>query len=103
MGVSVNGISVRMQRTRWASCSARGHLSFNLVMIALPQHLREYVVVHELAHRRHLDHSRAFWRCVGEYYPGYRDADRELRRYWVILERNVCWQVLRAAEKPRSR
>ena len=103
MGVEVTGISVRMQRTRWASCSARGHLSFNLVMIALPPHLREYVMVHELAHRRHLDHSRAFWRCVGKYYPDYPAADRELGRYWVILERNACWQVLRGAEKPPSR
>ncbi|MDV4341640.1 M48 family metallopeptidase [Methanoculleus sp. YWC-01] len=87
-------IAVKMQRTRWGSCSTLGNLNINLRVVALPDPLREYVVVHEAAHLREQNHSKRFWRLVGSYYPEYRAAEAELRRYWVILERNRVWGTL---------
>jgi hypothetical protein len=86
---------VKLQKTRWGSCSTPGNLNVNLRVIALPEPLREYVVVHEAAHLREQNHSKRFWDLVGDHYPGYRAAEAELRRYWVILERNRVWGSLR--------
>jgi predicted metal-dependent hydrolase len=87
-------IAVKMQKTRWGSCSTLGNVNVNLRLVALPETLREYVVVHEAAHLREQNHSRRFWRLVGEHYPDYRAAEAELRRYWIILERNRVWKAL---------
>ncbi len=88
-------VGIRMQRTRWGSCSGRGNLNFNLRLAALPDWLREYVVIHELAHLRVPSHSPAFWSIVAEHSPDYREAEAELRRYWVIIENNAIWQQIR--------
>ena len=90
-------IAVKMQKTRWGSCSSSGNLNVNLRVMALPDPLREYVVVHEAAHLREPNHSKRFWLLVGDHYPGYRAAEAELRRYWVILERNRVWGALQDA------
>jgi predicted metal-dependent hydrolase len=95
MGVTYQDISVRMQKTKWASCSGRGRLSFNLFTYALPEALRDYIVVHELAHLDHFDHSKRFWQKVCCYYPRYLEAERDLKKYWVIIQRNQCWKTLR--------
>ena len=87
-------IAVKLQRTRWGSCSTLGNINLNLRVMALPGILREYVVVHEAAHLREQNHRKQFWRLVGDHYPGYRAAEAELRRYWVILERNRVWGSL---------
>ncbi len=83
-----------MQRTRWGSCSTLNNLNFNLRVIALPKSLREYIVVHEVAHLREQNHSQRFWRLVADRCPDYLEAEAELRRYWVILERNRVWRRL---------
>jgi predicted metal-dependent hydrolase len=88
-------ISVRMQKTRWASCSSRGTLSFNLVLSALPPHLRDYIVAHELTHLQELNHSPRYWDLLDSRYPGARSADRALRTYWILIGNNRYWQVLR--------
>ncbi len=90
-------IAVKLQRTRWGSCSTLGNININLRVIALPGSLREYVVVHEAAHLLEPNHSKRFWHLVGGRYPGYREAEAELRRYWVILERNRVWGSIRDA------
>jgi len=78
-------ITIRNQRTRWGSCSARGNLSLNArLLLASPAACR-YVLIHELVHLEHPNHSRAFWRRVGQLNPDYRSASKELSDLWVRL------------------
>lgn len=78
MGVDFGSVSVRQQRTRWGSCSARGNLSFNWKLVLMPQEILDYVVVHELAHRREMNHSPRFWAVVAAQLPDYGR-----RRAWL--------------------
>ena len=80
MGVTYGTISIRQQATRWGSCSSRGNLNFNWTLILAPEPLQDYVVVHELAHIRHHDHSPAFYREVEAYLPDWRARRALLRR-----------------------
>jgi len=79
MGVTYGRITVRNQVSRWGSCSASGNLNFNCLLMLAPTEVREYVVVHELAHRRHMDHSAAFWQEVERILPDYRERVRWLK------------------------
>ena len=79
VGVSYGRITVRNQKTRWGSCSAKGNLNFNCLLMLAPESVRDYVVVHELCHRKHMDHSPAFWQAVEEVCPGWREAKAWLR------------------------
>ncbi len=78
-GLHYNRVSIRRQRSRWGSCSARGSISLNAALLFLPYHLTRYVLVHELCHTVHLNHSQRFWALVGEHCPEYRSAEREMR------------------------
>lgn len=80
MGVSYGRVSIRDQKTRWGSCSARGNLNFNWRLYLTPPEILDYVAVHELAHRREMNHSERFWRIVGEILPDYRE-----RRQWLKM------------------
>ena len=79
MGVTFGRVAVRSQKTRWGSCSSRGNLNFNYKLYYLPEELLDYVVVHELAHRRHMNHSKQFWQEVGKYFPEYRECRKRLK------------------------
>lgn len=83
MGVSYGRISMRNQKTRWGSCSSDGNLNFNCRLLFVPPELVDYVVVHELAHRRHMNHSPAFWQEVERYLPDYRDRRERLKQYGI--------------------
>jgi predicted metal-dependent hydrolase len=63
-GITVTRVSIRNQRSRWGACSARGSITLNWRLILVPPFVREYVMIHELMHRRELNHSRRFWRHV---------------------------------------
>lgn len=78
-GVEVREVSVRDQRTRWGSCSSSGTISLNWRLVQTPPAVREYVLLHELMHRRELNHSARFWRHVAAVCPGYVEARRWLR------------------------
>ena len=78
MGVSYGTVTVREQKTRWGSCSAKGNLNFNWRLLLMPERVMDYVIVHELAHRREMNHSAAFWQIVETYLPDYRE-----RRQWL--------------------
>ena len=81
MGVTVGYVTVKNQKTRWGSCSAKGNVNFNYQLAFLPDELLDYVVIHELAHRRHMNHSRAFWAEVEKYCPDYRERRAALKEY----------------------
>ncbi len=79
MGISYGRITVRSQRTRWGSCTGRGNLSFNCLLMLAPEGVRDYVVVHELCHRRQMNHSKAFWAEVEGALPDYGCSRKWLR------------------------
>ena len=79
MGVTYSRITIRCQKTRWGSCSSTGNLNFNCLLMLSPPQVQTYVVVHELAHRKHMDHSPAFWAEVEAVLPDYRDSVRWLK------------------------
>ncbi len=78
LGVSFNRFLIRGQKTRWGSCSNKRNLSFNWKLILAPQPVIDYVVIHELAHLREMNHSKAFWQLVAQYCP-----DWQGRKQWL--------------------
>jgi predicted metal-dependent hydrolase len=72
-------ITIRNQKSRWGSCSKRGHINFNYKMLFLPPELRDYIVVHELCHLKQLNHSKAFWDLVAETVPDHKQMRRRLK------------------------
>ena len=78
-GVTYGRITVRCQKTRWGSCSAKGNLNFNLLLLLAPSEVLDYVVVHELCHLLHMDHSAAFWREVARVLPDFRQREKWLK------------------------
>jgi predicted metal-dependent hydrolase len=74
-------VSVRNQRSRWGSCSSRGSIALNWRLIQMPSSVSDYIMLHELAHRRQPNHSPRFWREVDGLCPWWRDSERWLRRY----------------------
>jgi predicted metal-dependent hydrolase len=84
-GVSYRDLSIRGQRTRWASCSSTGHMSFNWRLLLAPESVLEYVIWHEVCHLEILDHSRRFWALVQSRWPHYREDRDWLRRYGATL------------------
>jgi len=79
-GLAYTRVAVRDQRTRWGSCSRKGTLSFNWRLLILPPDVADYLIYHELAHLRHMNHSARFWQLVQTMCPSFRDAERWLRR-----------------------
>lgn len=78
MGVRPAGIRITSAKTRYGSCSAKGNLCFSLYLMRSPAEAVEYVVVHELCHLKHLNHSKAFWEAVARYLPDYNDRKKKL-------------------------
>lgn len=72
-------ISIRDQKTRWGSCSKLGNLNFNYKIILLPEHLQNYIVIHELCHLQELNHSKKFWSLVEKVCPDYKKYRQELK------------------------
>lgn len=84
-GADVKHVTVRNQRSRWGSCSAGGTVSLNWRLVQTPDSVRDYIIYHELMHLREMNHSGRFWARVGEVCPGWRDAERWLKRNGSLL------------------
>ncbi len=72
IGVTYNRITIRCQRTRWGSCSSKGNLNFNCLLVLFPLEVIDSVVVHELCHRKHMNHSSQFYAEVEKVFPEYK-------------------------------
>jgi predicted metal-dependent hydrolase len=83
VGRRPTNVQVRLQRTRWGSCSSGGTISLNAALMFLEPELVRYLFVHELCHMIALNHSRKFWNAVARYEPGYEALDRRLTAAWV--------------------
>ena len=84
-GVEVKHVTVRNQRSRWGSCSASGTVSLNWRLVQTPDFVRDYIIHHELMHLREMNHSARFWARVEEVCPGWREAERWLKRNGSLL------------------
>ena len=77
-------VTIRAARTKWGSCTARGDISLSLYLMTLPEHLRDYIIIHELCHTVHLNHSPRFHALVNEFTEGReRELAKELRQYVI--------------------
>lgn len=83
MGLRYKKVQVRTQRTRWGSCSSTGTISLNAALLFLDSALIRYLMIHELCHLKHLNHSPRYWALVGHYQPEYRRLDKKLGEAWV--------------------
>lgn len=79
------GLSFRFQKSRWGSCSARGNISLNASLLFLPDGLSEYILLHELCHTRHLNHSESYWKLVFSFDPEALEKDARIRRAWRFV------------------
>jgi predicted metal-dependent hydrolase len=81
-GFAFSSLQVRCQRTRWGSCSSKGRISLNLALLFQQPAVVRYLLCHELAHTRHMNHSARFWRCVEHCEPRWRELDKALCQGW---------------------
>ena len=81
----VRRVTIRNQRSRWGSCSRRGTISLNWRLVQVPLSVRDYLVLHELAHLREMNHSRRFWAEVSRLCPDFRQAERWLKEHSRLL------------------
>ncbi|HHT64186.1 MAG: M48 family metallopeptidase [Bacillota bacterium] len=81
MGVSYQTIYIRNQKTRWGSCSIKNNLSFNMRIIMAPLEVVDYIIIHELAHLKEMNHSKRFWRVVEEFCPDYKKCLAWLKKF----------------------
>jgi len=78
MNLRPNTVRFRNQKSRWGSCSSRGSISINWRLIGAPLEVIDYILVHELSHLKHMNHSKDFWQLVEEHYPHYQESEKWL-------------------------
>ena len=84
MGVTFGKITIKNQKTRWGSCSSKGNLNFNCLLMLTPDKVRDYVVIHELCHLKQMNHSKMFWAEVEKVMPDYK-----VYRQWLSRNGNM--------------
>jgi len=86
-GIAFVQTAIRCQKSRWGSCSSSGTISLNQKLLFVDPDLVRYVLIHELCHMREMNHSRHFWKLVGQFYPDYRLARHRLKEAWFQMPR----------------
>lgn len=92
MQLSCQKLKVSHARSRWGSCSSSGTISLNWQLIRLPVDIMDYVIIHELAHRVHMNHSPTFWKLVAQYCPYYKTHREQLKNVSLLWGYNF-WQI----------
>ena len=77
-GLKPSSITVKTYNARWGSCNTMGEIQYNWKIIQAPKEVIDYLIIHELCHLKHHNHSKAFWQCVESFYPNFKDA-----QYWL--------------------
>lgn len=85
MGLQYNKFSIKKQKSRWASCSRKKNLNFNLLLAAAPADVIDYVVIHELAHILVMDHSKRFWKTVETFDPDFKSHKTWLEDHSLVI------------------
>lgn len=80
MNISYEKVFVKAQKTRWGSCSSKGNINLNCLLMKVPSYVRKYVIVHELAHRKEMNHSEHFWKLVANEMSDYQKAVKWLKK-----------------------
>ena len=95
IGVKYGKITIRNQKTRYGSCTAKGNLNFNCLIMLMPEEIIDYVIVHELCHIKEMNHSRRFWKEVEDILPDYKERRKWLKQNGnILIERMVKGQNL---------
>ncbi len=92
LGVTYGRLSIRGARTRWGSCSRKGNLNLNWKLMMLPEPVIDYVVIHELAHLKEMNHSKKFWDLVAEHCPQWRKHGKRLKDHAAELSAKLLGQ-----------
>jgi len=88
LSIPYGKVRIKNQKLRWGSCSKNGNLNFNLLLSALPSHIIDYIIIHELIHVIQFNHSEHFWKLVEEEFPGYRDCRNWLKKNGPYIQLN---------------
>ncbi|MHA1265105.1 MAG: M48 family metallopeptidase [Candidatus Helarchaeota archaeon] len=88
-------VIIRLQQTKWASCSSKNYLNFNLKLIILPIELIEYVTLHEIIHLTKKSHDLEFWKMVSKYFSNYQEIEMKLLGFWFLIEENHFWNQIK--------
>lgn len=89
LGERYGNVTIRDQKSKWGSCSKQGNLSLNWRLILFPEQVRRYIVIHELCHLRHFDHSPKFWALVARFDPTYETSIAWLKEHAARYERDL--------------
>ena len=89
MGVTYGRITLRRQKTKWGSCSAAGNLNFNILLMLAPEYVLDSVIIHELCHRKEMNHSERFYGILYRYCPDYDKSRKWLKENAIALQNRI--------------
>ena len=99
LGVTYGRIAIRLQSSRWGSCAQNGNLNFNCLLVLMPQEILDSVVVHELCHRKHMNHSKEFYAEIDRVFPNYDRCNKWLKdNGGVYMKRASCYNEKKLEE-----